>query len=113
MIMLGSDLRKWREQNGYTQERLRLALGVTRQTIVAWEHSQGTLAQIVQLALLALEHLPERCSLATGVRCDTTEYRFMRKRPVDVGSHAARPDHTARQATEFARRLNSRTQPDT
>lgn len=91
MMMVGADLKKWRERNNYTQERLRLALGVTRQTIVSWEQSQKPLARLVQLALLALEH--RLTDEAAGKRLTTAEYRYQRNRPDDVGAHAQRPDY--------------------
>ncbi|HWS65246.1 MAG TPA: hypothetical protein VN325_21035 [Steroidobacteraceae bacterium] len=57
--MLGTDLPKWRKRNRFTQDSLRLALGVkSRQTIITWEKSTERLPRLVQLALLALEHLP-------------------------------------------------------
>ncbi len=90
--MLGADLKEWRRHNSYTQDRLRLALGVSRQTISAWERSEEPLAEMVHLALLALENLPEQCTRVAGVPCTSADYGFMRRRPSEVGSRVARPD---------------------
>lgn len=80
-MLLGIDLRKWRERNGHTQESLRIALGIkSRQTIITWEQSEKPLQTTLELALLALEHLPERCSLVAGVRATAAEYAEQRKR---------------------------------
>jgi DNA-binding XRE family transcriptional regulator len=58
--MLGTELAEWRKRNGFTQDTLRMALGVkSRQTIVTWEKSTDPLPRLVQLALLALESFPE------------------------------------------------------
>lgn len=78
--MLVNDLREWRRRNNYTQQALGMALGVSRQTIVGWETSSGPPAPLVQLALLALEYLPEKCSLVTGTRLSATEQRSLRRR---------------------------------
>jgi transcriptional regulator with XRE-family HTH domain len=58
--MLGTDLPAWRKRQGFTQETLMIALGVkSRQTIITWEKSTEELPKMVQLALLAIEHIPE------------------------------------------------------
>jgi transcriptional regulator with XRE-family HTH domain len=58
--MLGTDLPAWRKLQGFTQETLMIALGVkSRQTIITWEKSTEQLPKMVQLALLAIEHIPE------------------------------------------------------
>lgn len=58
--MLGTDLPQWRAHNRFTQDTLRIALGIrSRQTIITWEKSAEPLPRLVQLALLALENLPE------------------------------------------------------
>jgi transcriptional regulator with XRE-family HTH domain len=58
--MLGTELPEWRKRNRFTQDSLRLALGVkSRQTIITWEKSTDLLPRLVQLALLALERFPE------------------------------------------------------
>jgi DNA-binding XRE family transcriptional regulator len=58
--MLGTELPEWRKRNGFTQDTLRMALGVkSRQTIITWEKSADPLPRLVQLALFALENFPE------------------------------------------------------
>jgi DNA-binding XRE family transcriptional regulator len=58
--MLGTELVQWRKRNGFTQDTLRMALGVkSRQTIITWEKSRDPLPRLVQLALFALENFPE------------------------------------------------------
>ena len=58
--MLGTELPEWRKRNGFTQDTLRMALGVkSRQTIITWEKSRDPLPRLVQLALFALENFPE------------------------------------------------------
>ncbi|HET6390179.1 helix-turn-helix domain-containing protein [Hyphomicrobium sp.] len=54
--MIGADLKAWRKRNNYTQERLRMELDVSRQTIVTWENSSTPLSRMLELALEALEH---------------------------------------------------------
>jgi DNA-binding XRE family transcriptional regulator len=59
--MLGTELPEWRKRNGFTQDTLRIALGVkSRQTIITWEKSTEPLPRLVELALLALENFPEQ-----------------------------------------------------
>jgi DNA-binding XRE family transcriptional regulator len=66
--MLGIELPEWRKRNRFTQDGLRLALGVgSRQTIITWEKSSEPLSRLVELALLALEHFPEERN-ADGAR---------------------------------------------
>jgi DNA-binding XRE family transcriptional regulator len=61
-MIRGTELKEWRKRNGYTQEMLRLALGIrSRQTIITWESSEQPISKAVELALLALEFLPEKC----------------------------------------------------
>jgi DNA-binding XRE family transcriptional regulator len=73
--MLGTELPEWRKRNRFTQDGLRLALGVgSRQTIITWEKSTERLPRLVQLALLALERFPEERN-ADG-------YRFTNARTV-------------------------------
>ncbi len=58
--MLGTDLPGWRARHGFTQDTLRMALGVkSRQTIITWEKSTDPLPRLVELALLALENFPQ------------------------------------------------------
>lgn len=56
----GVDLKEWRKRHGYTQEAFMMALGIgSRQTVVNWEKSAEVLPRAIQLALWALEHIPE------------------------------------------------------
>jgi DNA-binding XRE family transcriptional regulator len=81
-MMRGSDLKDWRTRNGYTQDMLRMALDLgSRQTIISWEKSDEPLARTVELALLALEFLPEKSVLIAGRRCTAAEHQHQRKRP--------------------------------
>jgi DNA-binding XRE family transcriptional regulator len=58
--MLGTELPQWRAKNRFTQDTLRIALGIrSRQTIITWEKSPDPLPRLVQLALMALENFPE------------------------------------------------------
>lgn len=58
--MRGTELPEWRKRNGFTQDTLRIALGVkSRQTIITWEKQTDLLPRLVELALLALENFPE------------------------------------------------------
>lgn len=64
--MLGTDLPEWRSRNRFTQDTLRMALGVkSRQTIITWEKSTEPLPRLVELALLALERFPEERKVTT------------------------------------------------
>lgn len=78
--MLLNNLKEWRHRNSYTQESLSMALGVSRQTIVAWENSEDALSPLVQLALLALEHLPEKCVVVAGNRLSAAQQREARRK---------------------------------
>ena len=78
--MNGTELRDWRKRNNMTQDMLRMALDIgSRQTIITWEKSEERLPRTVELALLALEHLPE-CKLVAGRRLSASEAREQRKR---------------------------------
>jgi DNA-binding XRE family transcriptional regulator len=58
--MLGTELPEWRSRNRFTQDTLRMALGVkSRQTIITWEKSTEPLPRLVELALMTLERFPE------------------------------------------------------
>ncbi|SFN38065.1 DNA-binding transcriptional regulator, XRE-family HTH domain [Bradyrhizobium sp. Rc3b] len=58
--MRGTELPEWRKRNSFTQDTLRIALGVkSRQTIITWEKQADPLPRLVELALLALENFPE------------------------------------------------------
>ena len=59
--MLGTELPDWRKRNSFTQDTLRIALGIrSRQTIITWEKSTAPLPRLVELALFALENFPEQ-----------------------------------------------------
>ena len=54
--MNGQDLKEWRAKNSFTQERLRVELGIaSRQTIISREASSRELPRMWKLALIALE----------------------------------------------------------
>jgi DNA-binding XRE family transcriptional regulator len=77
--MLGTDLPHWRKRNRFTQDTLREALGVkSRQTIITWEKSVDPLPRTTELALLALEHLPEMCRTIDGRRYTAAELPSVR-----------------------------------
>lgn len=58
--MIGSDLTAWRERNGYSQKKLQIELGIkSRGTISAWENSVKPLSRTLELALIALERIPD------------------------------------------------------
>jgi DNA-binding XRE family transcriptional regulator len=64
--MLGTELTEWRSRNRFTQDTLRMALGVkSRQTIITWEKSTEPLPRLVELALLALERFPDERRVTT------------------------------------------------
>jgi DNA-binding XRE family transcriptional regulator len=64
--MLGTELPQWRAKNRFTQDTLRMALGVkSRQTIITWEKSTEPLPRLVELALLALERFPDERKVTT------------------------------------------------
>jgi DNA-binding XRE family transcriptional regulator len=64
--MLGTELPEWRRRNRFTQDTLRMALGVkSRQTIITWEKSTDPLPRLVELALLALERFPDERKVTT------------------------------------------------
>jgi DNA-binding XRE family transcriptional regulator len=64
--MLGTELPEWRRRNRFTQDTLRMALGVkSRQTIITWEKSTERLPRLVELALLALERFPDERKVTT------------------------------------------------
>jgi DNA-binding XRE family transcriptional regulator len=59
--MLGTELPKWRKRNSFTQDTVRIALGIrSRQTIITWEKSTQPLPRLVELALFALENYPHQ-----------------------------------------------------
>ena len=53
--MLGTELPEWRRRNRFTQDTLRMALGVkSRQTIITWEKSTDPLPRLVESQQLQL-----------------------------------------------------------
>ena len=78
-MIRGTELREWRKRNGYTQEELMLELGLgSRQTIITWEKSESPIPRTVELALLALEHLPGLCRTMDGHRYTAAELPSVR-----------------------------------
>lgn len=78
--MLGTELPHWRKCNRFTQDTLREALGVkSRQTIITWEKSEAPLPRTIELALLALEYLPEKCRKIDGHRFTAAELPAVRE----------------------------------
>ena len=78
--MLGAELRDWRKRNRYTQDMLRMALELgSRQTIISWEKSTAHVPRTIELALLALEHLPELCRKVDGHRFTASELPGVRE----------------------------------
>lgn len=68
-MLTGGELKEWRRRNGYTQEMLRMALGLkSRQTVIAWEGSNEPISKTVELALLALEFLQEKCMKVSSAK---------------------------------------------
>jgi transcriptional regulator with XRE-family HTH domain len=79
-MLRGSDLKEWRKRMGYTQEALRLELGIaSRQTIISWERAEEPLARVIELALIALEHLPKSRTV-WGNRMSPAEVKEVRER---------------------------------
>ncbi len=60
-IRVGRDIRAWRKRNKYqTQADLQVELGVkSRGTISAWENSDEPIPRTLELALKALERMPD------------------------------------------------------
>jgi DNA-binding XRE family transcriptional regulator len=78
--MTGTELRGWRKQHRYTQDMLRMALELgSRQTIITWEKSDARIPRTVELALLALEHLPGLCRKVDGHRFTASELPSIRE----------------------------------
>jgi transcriptional regulator with XRE-family HTH domain len=74
--LTGPELRAWRKANGYaTQESLQRELGVkSRGTISAWEQADVRLPRLVELALTALERVPN-CRMIGGAHRDIASRR--------------------------------------
>lgn len=78
--MRGIDLKDWRKRHRYSQEALMMELGVhSRQTISTWENSPDELPRITQLALWALEEIPEARNVR-GTRTSAAERRRLKIR---------------------------------
>lgn len=88
--MNGAELKAWRARNNFTQQKLAIALGVTRPTITLWEQSSEPLSRMLALALVALESPSQNSLPVAGERAPVAEYRFMRKRSYVVGSRVPR-----------------------
>ncbi len=77
--MKGPELRQRRERLGYTQRGFLKEIGVrSRQTLITWEKSDAKLPRLVELAVLALENLPE-CRQQIGKRATTAERKAFDK----------------------------------
>jgi DNA-binding XRE family transcriptional regulator len=76
--MIGTELKVWRKRYGMTQEMLRVELDVSRQTIVVWEASDKPLPRLTELALIALENVPD-CRTTTGHRYTAAELPTVRE----------------------------------
>lgn len=77
--MRGVDLKNWRKEQGYSQKALMMELGVrSRATISGWENSAEELPRLVQLALRAVEDIPEVRNVS-GRRTSIGEKRVWRK----------------------------------
>ena len=78
--MRGKELKEWRKRNGYAnQKALQLELDIkSRTTISNWENSEEKLPRTVELALIALEKLPE-LKTASGKGLSLNQIRSQRK----------------------------------
>ena len=54
--MDGKGLKTWRQEQGLTQKRLALALGVTPMAVAYWEWGKRRIPALLHLALEALEN---------------------------------------------------------
>ena len=78
--MNGSELRQRRKHLGYSQQDFIGELGIkSRQTLVSWEQSAEELPRLVQLAVLALERLPD-CRRTIGKRAKAHERKEFEKK---------------------------------
>jgi DNA-binding XRE family transcriptional regulator len=67
VLQTGDDLRAWRQRNGRTQQVLAYELGVTRQSIAAWERPGEKLSRMLRFALTTLESGDTGYKVVTGV----------------------------------------------
>lgn len=82
--MKGTELPAWRQRNRFTQDALRMALGIkSRQTIITWEKSSDRLSTLVELALMALEKLPEARTVDGARASGPAQYKEQRERPTE------------------------------
>lgn len=78
--MRGPDLKNWRKKHGFSQEELKLELGISsRQTISTWENTEKKISRLLELALIALERFPE-CRNRGGKKATVEERKKMKKR---------------------------------
>ena len=90
-VMRGHELRERRKQLGWTQTDLIAELGVrSRQTLVTWEQSAEDLPRYLELALLALERLPE-CRRLIGRRANAGERKSFERRAKRKNCTLSRP----------------------
>jgi transcriptional regulator with XRE-family HTH domain len=66
--MTPEELKTWRKQEGYTQQRLADALGVTKVTVGRWETGVRHIPSFLALTLRALELEGGEISKGTGKR---------------------------------------------
>ena len=78
--MDGTQLRNWRIAHGYRQSELMIELGIkSRQTLSAWENDAGEIPRLVELAIQAVEHVPEcRRTIWKGASCKERSERIAR-----------------------------------
>ena len=77
--MRGIDLKERRKRLGYNQEDLMRELGIkSRQTISTWENTSESLPRILELALTALENIPQ-CRNLLGKRVSAAQRKELEK----------------------------------
>ena len=77
--MRGTDLREWRKRHRYNQYDLMKELGIqSRQTISTWENSNNELPRMLELALIALENVPDSQNIH-GKRASAAERKRRKK----------------------------------
>jgi len=73
--MQGEELKAWREARGYTQKDFIDELDVkSRQTVSSWERPGHKIPRLVELAVIALEHVPN-CNNKLGKKKSSKERR--------------------------------------
>lgn len=91
-VLNGPELRRRRNRLGYTQEAFMIELGVkSRQTLISWEKLDAELPRLVQLAVFALEELPD-CRRLHGKKATALERKAFEK---TINAKAARGEELA------------------